>query len=366
MPHVFLSPHFDDAVGSCGGAISRLCRAGDDVVVHTIFAGRPSPPYSVLATRLHAEWRAGDFPVDVRRAEDARACRVLGCRAEHSDWLDAIYRRRTTAGSAGPASPARTRRRPPSSQQASPDGWLYPDHAALFGPVAARDRRLPAQIARQVLASIETEGALYSGGRMKTSHAAAPRRSEASRFRYTPKHENTLAPLGERVARERRVRGYGRLFSKPPGGTAAEKRIAGLHAESLTGVRIYAPLGVGHHVDHVLVFQAGRELQARGAQVTFYQDFFYTDWNCPHLAGLRRRARAASFSAADFARKLRAFRCYRSQIPTLFGSAARAESYFADANRQGARGFPYREVFWQVKTISPQTFLKAGPRRLTV
>src|SRR5579864_3493494 len=295
MPHVFLSPHFDDAVGSCGGVISRLCRAGEEVIVHTIFAGRASPPYSVLATRLHAEWRAGDFPVDVRRAEDARACRVLGCRAEYSDWLDAIYRRHITAGSARP-----------------PDEWLYPDHAALFGPVAARERRLPAQIARQVLASIETEGALYSGGRMKTSHAAAPRRNEASRFRYTPKHENTLAPLGERVARERRVRGDGRLFSKQPGGTAAEKRIAGLHAESLTGVRFYAPLGVGHHVDHVLAFQAGRELQARGAQVTFYQDFFYTDWNCPHLAGLRRRARAAPFSDADFARQLRAFRCYRS------------------------------------------------------
>jgi len=279
MPHVFLSPHFDDAVGSCGGAISRLCRAGEEVIVHTIFAGRPSPPYSVLATRLHAEWRAGDFPVDVRRAEDARACRVLGCRAEYSDWLDAIYRRRTAADSARP-----------------PDEWLYPDHAALFGPVAARERRLPARIARQVLlASIQ--------------------------------------------------RGDPRPRAK---------------------TRFYAPLGVGHHVDHELVFQAGLELRARGAQVTFYQDFFYTDWNCSHLTGLRRRARVALFSAADFARKLRAFRCYRSQIPTLFGSAARAASYFAEANRQGARGFPYREVFWQVKTISTQAFLKAGPRRLTV
>lgn len=278
MPHVFLSPHFDDAVGSLGGAISRLCRAGEEVIVHTIFSGRPSPPYSSLAMQLHAEWRSGDSPVDVRRAEDARACRILGCRAQYSDWLDAIYRRRSTADLGRSARLTRARRSPPASRRAPPDDWLYPDHAALFGDVARDGRELPAAIARAVLAAIQT-------------------------------------------SKQRRRR----------------------------DTRFYAPLGVGHHVDHVLAFQAGLELHARGEDVRFYQDFFYTDWNCPHLAGLRRRARAAPFSAADFARKLQAFRCYRSQIPTLFGSAARAVRYFVEANRQAARGFLYREIFWQVE-----------------
>ncbi|HEV2493698.1 MAG TPA: PIG-L family deacetylase [Terriglobia bacterium] len=275
MTHVFLSPHFDDAIGSCGGTISRLCRASDHVTVHTIFAGHASPPYSALATRLHAEWCSGDSPVAVRRLEDARACRVLGCRARYSDWLDAIYRRPTATNS---ALPVRARRPLLAPDHAPPDDWLYPDHAALFGVVAARDRSLPARIARQLLASIQARNARH-----------------------------------------------------------------------LADTRFYTPLGVGHHVDHVLAFLAGRELQARGADVRFYQDFFYTDWNCPHLAELRRRAHVALFSAADFARKLRAFQCYRSQIPTLFGSAARAASYFAEANRQASRGSAYCEIFWQVE-----------------
>jgi GlcNAc-PI de-N-acetylase len=323
MIHVFLSPHFDDAVGSCGGTINRLSRAGEDVVVHTIFAGTPSPPYSALAGRLHAEWRSGDSPVAVRRAEDARACRVLGCRAEYSDWLDAIYRRRTTA-----------------LQQALPDDWLYPQHAALFGVVAGRDCGLPAQIARQVLASIQAQKLGAFGGQSKIGDRRESNHSA-----------NTLAPLGERAARQRRVRGLLPSFSKQRDretSQAARETTARVRAESLAGVRFYAPLGVGHHVDHVLAFEAGLELGARGKDVRFYEDFFYTDWNCPHLRGLRRRARLAPFSAADFACKLEAFRCYRSQIPTLFGSAARAALYFAEANRSTPRGSRFREVFWQL------------------
>ena len=40
-PHVYLSPHLDDAVLSCGGLIHRQVVAGQRPLVVTIFAGTP-------------------------------------------------------------------------------------------------------------------------------------------------------------------------------------------------------------------------------------------------------------------------------------------------------------------------------------
>ena len=88
--HIFLSPHFDDAIGSCGGEIWRLRRAGERVEVLTIFGGDAVLPLSDDAVRFHA---AGAFDgVAVRRAEDRRACARLDCASRHLDFPDAIYR----------------------------------------------------------------------------------------------------------------------------------------------------------------------------------------------------------------------------------------------------------------------------------
>lgn len=40
--HVYLSPHLDDVIFSCGSAISKQHRIGDSILVITIFAGTPS------------------------------------------------------------------------------------------------------------------------------------------------------------------------------------------------------------------------------------------------------------------------------------------------------------------------------------
>src|SRR5215211_5915917 len=42
-----------------------------------------------------------------------------------------------------------------------------------------------------------------------------------------------------------------------------------------TTTRIYAPLGVGKHVDHQIVHLAGQELARRGWEVWFYEDIPY-------------------------------------------------------------------------------------------
>jgi len=112
--------------------------------------------------------------------------------------------------------------------------------------------------------------------------------------------------------------------------------------------RWYVPLGVGHHVDHVMAFRAGLEALRLGYQVWFYEDFFYTDWDCPHLEGRCMTAGVEPFSAADFDQKVKAFGHYESQIPMLFGSAKKAASYFAEFNRKLSPNGQFGEVFWQL------------------
>jgi LmbE family N-acetylglucosaminyl deacetylase len=79
-----VSPHLDDAVLSLGAAIARWTRSGSHVVIVTVLANNPD-----LAGRA-AQWdrRAGFATrreaATKRRAEDARACAILGA---HPDWL---------------------------------------------------------------------------------------------------------------------------------------------------------------------------------------------------------------------------------------------------------------------------------------
>ena len=95
MRWIIISPHFDDAVLSCGGLIWESARRGRTVEIWTIFAGYPSPgPLSELAARIHAQWGTGDArqTVDLRRAEDRAAAALVGATARHFSNPDCIYR----------------------------------------------------------------------------------------------------------------------------------------------------------------------------------------------------------------------------------------------------------------------------------
>ncbi|MEM5776153.1 MAG: PIG-L family deacetylase [Anaerolineaceae bacterium] len=90
---VYLSPHLDDAVYSCGGLIWEQVERGMQVEVWTIFAGDP-PPGSLtpFARSLHERWKSGGGAAALRRDEDARACAILGIGWRHFDYPDCIYR----------------------------------------------------------------------------------------------------------------------------------------------------------------------------------------------------------------------------------------------------------------------------------
>jgi LmbE family N-acetylglucosaminyl deacetylase len=122
---VCLSPHFDDAVLSCGGLLHRAVRTGHRALAVTICAAPPpADELSPYATRLHARWGADSAAssaamVARRRSEDEAALARLGVAAVYLDLPDAIYRRDPTSGD-----------------------WLYAGHAGIFGPVARAEAPL--------------------------------------------------------------------------------------------------------------------------------------------------------------------------------------------------------------------------------
>jgi LmbE family N-acetylglucosaminyl deacetylase len=230
MKHIYLSPHLDDAVLSCGGTIHRRTAAGDRVQVITLLAGEivGSPP--VFARTQHDYWGNPPRPMILRRAEDVAALARLDAEACHLSYLDAVYR-------------------------ASVGGkWLYNGEEALFGDV----------------------------------HPADPLLREDMRALY----EDLTGIL-------------------PSPGTAV----------------IYAPLGVGHHVDHQIGHALGRRLEKQRHRLVYYEEVPYAlqpgaveaalgaigahDW-CPELVPL---------DAGDLAAKIEASAYYHTQLSVLFGSS---------------------------------------------
>jgi LmbE family N-acetylglucosaminyl deacetylase len=96
MRWIYLSPHLDDAVLSCGGLIHEQSRQGTPVEIWTLMAGYSwRTRVSDFAARLHADWGTGPAwrTVYLRRREDRQAARLVGARARHFRFLDMIYRR---------------------------------------------------------------------------------------------------------------------------------------------------------------------------------------------------------------------------------------------------------------------------------
>jgi len=127
MRWIVISPHFDDAVLSCGGLIWAAAQKGVPVEIWTVCAGYPQPgPLSELATRIHAEWGTGDAreTVELRRAEDRAAAAEVGAAVHHFSTLDCIYRTHSSGA------------------------FLYTDD--VFDPPHPADARLPELIATEL------------------------------------------------------------------------------------------------------------------------------------------------------------------------------------------------------------------------
>lgn len=135
---IYLSPHLDDAVLSCGGLIARQAALGDAVTVLTVCAGEPGPgPLSEFAQSLHERWGVAAATIADRRSEDRMACGRLGALVVQRDLPDAIYRR-------------------------GPDGAvLYSTEEAIFGPLDPAEEPLIADLAGWLEGGCPVEAEVY-------------------------------------------------------------------------------------------------------------------------------------------------------------------------------------------------------------
>ncbi len=95
MRQIFISPHFDDAVLSCGGLIWEQTQKGIPVEIWTICAGdAPSGQLSPLAQACHHQWGIDSARevVTARRIENEKAAALLGADTVNFSIPDCIYR----------------------------------------------------------------------------------------------------------------------------------------------------------------------------------------------------------------------------------------------------------------------------------
>jgi LmbE family N-acetylglucosaminyl deacetylase len=97
--HIFLSPHFDDVVYSCGGTLGVQISSGIHPLVITVFGGVPAAnltpsPFAIQANRgMGLDLTKGmHLAVEQRRKEDAAALDYIGSDYLWLDYLDAVYR----------------------------------------------------------------------------------------------------------------------------------------------------------------------------------------------------------------------------------------------------------------------------------
>jgi LmbE family N-acetylglucosaminyl deacetylase len=130
--HVYLSPHLDDAVLSCGGFIHRQAKAGQPPLVVTLFSGQPPADVelSAFAKSQHQRWGTPDDAMAVRWSEDREALAALGADYVRLNYPDCIYRGKT---------------------RGDEPVWYYTSESAIFGPVHPSEDRLPAELAASLI-----------------------------------------------------------------------------------------------------------------------------------------------------------------------------------------------------------------------
>jgi len=139
---------------------------------------------------------------------------------------------------------------------------------------------------------------------------------------------------------------------------------------------IYAPLGLGHHVDHQLAFQAAGLLAASGRLVIYYEDYPYASRPAAHadrFAELGYTSAGAALVSGHgmampaycnidpvIATKIAAIAAYPSQLTSLFPSAeampAAVRDYAAAVAAEWRRDAPpgagelprYAERYWRL------------------
>jgi LmbE family N-acetylglucosaminyl deacetylase len=139
MRWIYISPHFDDAVLSCGGLIWKQTQKGIPVEIWTVCAGDAPPgPLSLLAMVCHQQWgiESAEDVVAARRLENQEAAALVGAETVNFSIPDCIYRR-------------------------SPTGeLLYPEE--VFVPIHPCEKNLAEEIAAVLTSELQPDDVVVS------------------------------------------------------------------------------------------------------------------------------------------------------------------------------------------------------------
>src|SRR3712207_6378213 len=124
------------------------------------------------------------------------------------------------------------------------------------------------------------------------------------------------------------------------------------------GNRVFVPLGIGSHVDHQLVFEAGRYLASQEVEVYAYED-------CPYAIhtpeGRRTRLAALDGKVGEsvlvpitetLEQRLEAIAYYASQVPVIFRFTQDFRGAVTGFAQEVGGGLGPAERFWQIVRVS--------------
>jgi LmbE family N-acetylglucosaminyl deacetylase len=207
--------------------------------------------------------------------------------------------------------------------------------------------------------------AMHEGWQLSANEVIARRRAEEAAAAAILGAATDVLPFRDAIYRGRHYLSDDDLFGVP---AAAEDRLPEAIAAALpyrsdpsSQTRLYAPLAVGSHVDHQLVFRAALAFARKGRDVWFYEDIPYAlkpnqlDERLRQITAEIPLEPVARVPVADaWERKLEAILAYPSQLETVFRQyvgvgTSRAEisdALLAYARRAGD-GDPV-ERFWRV------------------
>ena len=358
MTHVFVAPHPDDVALSCGGLLASLRELGQNVTILTVFSGSGSggalTDYQREALGFGGKtlWPASeafnrsDIRADVPVDEDPVAAPPW---AAASDRLDATQS---------------------DADSAAKRFW---QRSSWYRRASIRNQSMAGQI---LIDDVPTQGAVLTDEIMAAAAAGdlmARRRVEDERFAYFAEASVVFLDLPDAVFRG--YEGDDQLLGAPRPDDADLTEILRREIDRLEPQHVYLPLGVGGHVDHQLVRDAGIRLLADGrrwvmpgpeyaGRTFFYEDFPYAWWNdfsaigdlpADALAGLPADLLLAPeyVDISDqLERKVTGITLYESQLDRLFaGKAAMADAVRGHGLKVGALGGidGFAERYWAAR-----------------
>jgi LmbE family N-acetylglucosaminyl deacetylase len=198
------------------------------------------------------------------------------------------------------------------------DRGLVPETLVVFGSEPDRDRPLSA-----------FAEAMHERWGLTANEVIASRQAEEAAAAAELGAQTRVLPFQDAIYRGDSYGSNEDLFGSP---STEEASLPAAIAASLdladspdATTRIYAPLGVGKHVDHQIVHLAGLELAGRGWDVWFYEDIPYAlrpmalDTRLAEIGAATRLEPVARIPArSTWDRKIDAILRYPSQLETVF------------------------------------------------